>query len=355
MGIESTYEAAGRLIGRARVRSVGRSLDSAGVNLQPEMFIGFCAILVFLLSLLGTLLIVQLQVSKSYLARVGLAISESLTITYPQFLLLLAFITSIVAIAACTWLIVYALLVLSIDARRKEVDNALPDFLLLSAANVRAGMTVDQAMWNSAKPEFGVLSNEIELVAKRTFGGEPFDKALDRLTARFNSKLLARTVALIKQGLATGGKMADILERTADDAREAQLIQKEIAASLVMYVIFIAFAACIGAPFLFSVSNRLIEMLEKIFLSIPTTGAATTTFGFLSPSPPGIRSDDFFLFTVAVTISTAIFSSFIIGIIQRGSKKEGIKYIPLFVAATLAVFFAASAILSMFLGRIAGG
>jgi pilus assembly protein TadC len=348
MGIESVYETVGRLIGRTRIRSVGRFLDAAGVNLQPEMFVGFFAILVLLLSILGTLLIIQLGITKGYLVRIGLAVSGSLTTTYPQFLLLLAFILSLIGIAVSVGLIAYTLLMLRIDARKKEVDLNLPDFLLLSAANVRAGMTVDQAMWNSAKPEFGVLSTEIELVAKRTFGGEPFDKALDRLAFRFNSKLLKRTVALVKQGLATGGKMADILERTADDAREAQLIQKDIAASLLMYVIFISFAACIGAPFLFSVSNRLIEMLEKIFLSIPPV--ENIPMGFLRPSPPGIRSDDFFLFTVAVTIITAIFSSLIIGIIQRGSKKEGVKYIPLFIAATLIVFFAASALLSAFLG-----
>lgn len=348
MDVESLYEMVGRLIGRKRVRAVGRFLGSAGIDLEPEIFVGFFAILVVLLSILGTLLVIQLPAARCYLVRIGLVISEGITMAYPQFLLAMALILSFFVVTVSMGLITYTFLVLRIDARRKAVDLVLPDFLLLSAANVRAGMTVDQAMWNSAKPEFGILSTEIELVAKRTFGGEPFDKALDRLAIRLHSKLLKRTVALIKQGLASGGKMAEILEKTAEDARNAQLIRKDIAASLLMYVIFIAFAACIGAPFLFSVSNRLIVMLEAIFLRIPPV--EQMPMGFLRPAPPGIRSDDFFFFTVAVTIITAIFSSLIIGIIQRGSKKEGVKYIPLFVGLTLIIFFVANALLSSFLG-----
>ena len=82
------------------------------------------------------------------------------------------------------------------------------------------------------------------------------------LSMRFDSKALRRSISLIKQGIASGGEMAQILERTAEDSRAMQILAKEIYASLLMYVIFIVFAAAIGTPFLFAVSTKLISILE---------------------------------------------------------------------------------------------
>ena len=233
----------------------------------------------------------------------------------------------------------------------------LPDFLSLSASNVRAGMTIDQAMWYAAKPEFGVLSEEVSIVAKKTFGGVPFNQAIDYLTDRFNSKPIRRAVALIKQGLASGGQLADILERTAEDARQMHILRKEIAASLLMYVIFIVFAGALGTPFLFAISGKLVSMLENVFATLPSSSAAYSSFStvqlsFVSSTHAAISSADFALFTLISCVMTAIFSSLIIGVISKGSKRDGIPYIPFLLVASLLVLFLVSAALEGFLSNI---
>ena len=122
-------------------------------------------------------------------------------------------------------------------------------------------MTMDQAMWYAAKPEFGILSEEVSIVAKKTFGGVPFNQAIDYLSDRFNSRAIRRAVALIKQGLASGGQLADILERTAEDAPDARTAQGDRGiASHVRHIHSVRGA--IGTPFLFAISGKLMAIME---------------------------------------------------------------------------------------------
>ena len=349
------YEMVGRLFSRAQMRKLGLLLESAGLDFVPEAFAGFMVVLAIVLSLLSGIAFSLLPFARGLLLRACMFLSPGLTVSSPDFYLVVSALLCVFLAVAGLLLVVYVWLLLRADDRRRRVEEVLPDFLSLSAANVRAGMTIDQAMWYAAKPEFGVLADEVSIVAKKTFGGVPFNEAIDYLGDRFNSRPIRRAVALIKQGLASGGKLADILERTAEDARQMHVLRKEIAASLTMYIIFIVFAGALGTPFLFAISGKLISMLSGIFAALPSTPVSSFAFAstlFISTSQPAISSSDFFLFTILSCSVTAIFSSLIIGIISKGSKREGIPYIPFLLAASLAVFFIASAMLASVLANV---
>ena len=70
--------------------------------------------------------------------------------------------------------------------------------------------------------------------------------------------------------------------------------------------------------------------------------------GFIHPVSPSISSSEFYLFTLASATITAVFASLIIGTIQYGSKKQGIKYIPLILGASIAIFLLISALLDAY-------
>ncbi|MFA5105665.1 MAG: type II secretion system F family protein [Candidatus Micrarchaeia archaeon] len=348
--MKNPLEPLGRLFSRRRILDIGKTLDAAGLSVPAEVFAGGAIVAFLVGGLLSTLIAIQFVQARLAFISIAKVLGES--IANNQFamlflVLIVMFIISTVLLA----LLVYVFLSMRIESRKRQVESVLPDFLTLAAANVRAGMNVDQAMWYAAKPEFGQFSGEVELVAKRTFGGEPFNTAIDRLNLRYNSKILRRTVSLIKQGLASGGQMADIFDQIATDTRNIQLIQKEIAASLLMYVIFVVFAASVGAPFLFAVSNNLIGILENVFANLPDV-SQLPAIGFVRPQPPLIGSADFFMFTIVTTVITAIFSSLIIGVIQKGSKTEGLKYLPLFLALSLIIYIAVNSLLSQFLSSL---
>lgn len=350
------YESIGRLFSRAQMKSLGGLLDASGVDFIPEAFAGLVVMACAIASVLAYFISISIAPIRNFLFKAALLVSPDLTASSPAFFSAIAVLFSILVAAGSICLAIYVFLLLAADARRRKVEEVMPDFLSLSAANVRAGMTIDQAMWYAAKPEFGILSEEVAIVAKRAFGGVPFNKAIDHLSDRFNSKAVRRTVALIKQGIASGGQIANILERTADDARQMRILRKEISASLLMYVIFIVFAGAIGTPFLFAISGKLVAIIEGVFATMPAqSGGAAMGAGlsnFAMPSKPLVSSADFFLFTILTSIITAIFSSLIIGVISKGSKKDGITYLPFLLIVSLTIFFVANYFLEGFLSNV---
>lgn len=320
--MNKNYETIGRLVPRNSLMELGASLKMAGIETTPEMFSG--------LVIIGCVVSIAVAIAFSSLVRLP---------AYASFLL--PFLA-----AAAVILVAYLLIALRIESRKNQVESVLPDFLHIAASNVRAGMPIDQALWFAARPEFGLLSQEMGAVAKRTFGGESLTQTLERLSARFDSPLLRRTVSLINHGVSSGGEMAGILEDTAKDVRRAQLIRKEITASMLMYVIFITFASVIGAPFLYAVSFKLISVLQKVWGQMSRANAPS--IGFLVPSSPGVTPEQFFWFSFTAILLTSVIASFIISVIQTGSKKEGVKYVPLLGLAGIFAFLLIIAVLDIF-------
>lgn len=238
-------------------------------------------------------------------------------------------------------------LLMKADDRRNKLEAVLPDFLMLVSSNMKAGMTLDQAMWYSAKPEFGLLSAEVKSIVKGSFSGESLESALDALGSRFDSRVFKRTILLLKQATTTGGELTSVLERTTDDLRNSMIMKKEIAASLVLYEIFVLFAAVVGTPFLFAVAAKLIQIFEKL---APQLGGASGFggnggIGFVSAlasvkvGTAIISSGDFFLFTIPTIFVTALISSFMVSVIRTGTRSQGMKYFPFVLGASYALYW----------------
>ncbi len=337
------YEAVGRLLSRERIRSTEKTIRAAGYAQSAEAFAGFIILVTVLLTLLAFFLMMNYSVTYNFLAAIfgsGLYLPE-------YALWIVTFVAAVAVVSFVVWMLVWVFLQLQVEARKAAVEAALPDFLSLIAANVRSGMTVDQAMWYAAKPEFGILSIEVKGVIKSSFSGEPFEKALDRLALRFNSKVLERTIILVKQAMATGGEVAEILEITSEDAREVAIQKKDIASTLLVYIIFLVFASVLGTPFLFSVASRLIEVLTIAFSYLPAGGLAgqAQQMAFVQPTAPIITPDEFQWFSIATIFVTCFFASLILGAIQAGSKTQGLKYFPFMLVFAYVVFFVVSSFL----------
>ncbi|MFH1306802.1 MAG: type II secretion system F family protein [Candidatus Micrarchaeota archaeon] len=357
MVANSFYDIIGRFFGRERTKRFGMFLSTGGFRLSPERFAGLYVVISILSSLLVALLLFILGPLRTSLFKFGLFAFRPLTVHssffIPIFTILISFIFAFGFIA----LLGYMFVILAADKRRNDVEENLPDFLILAAANARAGMTIDQALWHAAKPEFGILSDEVQVVAKRAFGGVPFGEAIGHLNKSFDSKIVRRTVALIKQGLASGSRVAVILERTAEDARDMQIIKQDISASLLMYVIFIVFAATIGTPFLFAVSAKLVMLMEEVLGEIPIAGdlPATGSMTLIKPQPPIVSSEQFFIFVLLSLLITSVTASLLIGVIRKGNKREGIKYIPFILITGVALFFLVVELIGNFVRGLGGG
>lgn len=354
------FELIGRLVfSRTQVKKMEKQLSAAGADStiwSGERSLGLLSIITLIIAVFATMSIYT-DIS-SYQKITGFV--GSYILLPDVVLLLLLFMILLFLTVVALWLTTEAMLALYIEARRNALEVVLPDFLTLTAANIKAGMPLDQALWYSAKPEFGLLSIEVKKAIKRAFSGESLDNSLEILVNRFQSKVFTRTISLIKQASAAGGEVAGVLENTAEDTRNMLILKKEVAASLVLYEIFVLFAGIAGTPFLFSVAGKLIEVFEKQRTAFPvgSGGGMPSFFNTLmqtsgNAAAPVVTSSEFYYFAIGTILVTSIFSSLIVSVIRTGTKNEGVKYFPfIFLAAYLVYVVVSSFLASMFVTLI---
>jgi pilus assembly protein TadC len=245
----------------------------------------------------------------------------------------------------------YIFVDLKIFRRKVDIEDVLPDYLQLTASNIKAGMTIDRALWYAVRPRFGVLAKEIELVAKETMRGEDLKTALQKFADKYESILLKRSINLLIEGIDAGGEIGGLLNKIAANIQENKIMQKEMAANITTYVIFISFATIAAAPVLFALSGMLVQVLTGFGTSLGgmTSAAASAGLG-LSFSGSGIKYADFRIFAITSLLITSFFSAVIIATIKKGSAKMGLKYIPIFMFITVSLYL----IIDLALGKAVG-
>ncbi len=273
----------------------------------------------------------------------GIIISLSISsiLFFLDFLSLPSFILLFVLLFSVLQIIFHMILVFIADSRANYVEEILPDALQIISSNMRAGLTHDKAILTSARPEFGPLEKELKNAAKETLSGKRLEDALKNMTKRIKSKLLERTISLLLEGLEKGGSITALLESIALDIRQVRILKREIKSYVMMYGIFIFFAACIGAPLLYSVSIFLVETMGKFGKGIeiekmPEVSSriplGTIKISEISPEFLSLYS------YIAIGITT-FFGSLLIGLVQEGTEKAGLRFLPIFLPTGFAVFF----------------
>ena len=264
--------------------------------------------------------------------------------------LLLHTILPFVAFIFCLALF-YVWMSTSADSRARKIEQMLPIALQMISANIRAGMTLENAVWSSARPEFGPFKDEVERMSASAFGGASLTQAFKDMTVRVNSAIVERAIRLINEGIILGGEMAHLLDQVAFDIRSIQLLQREIAVATTTYAIFIVFAAIIAAPLLFAVSTYYAVLNEQIAVKqLQSRGSGSQAIGQGGPAGIGgiaslgsggvstIKSEEIRNFAIASISVTAFFAALIIGLMREGKASRGLKFIPVFIIIGLVVY-----------------
>ena len=284
---------------------------------------------------------------------IGFVIANNKSIDILVLFMMVLWTVVFAAIYLLTVLVVFLYLDVRMYQHVKEIEENLPDFLQLASANISAGMTVDRALWYAVRPKFGILAIEMENVAKSTIVGEDLEKALVKLGQKYDSRMLKETINLIVEGIQSGGEMASLLNKLSTNIKETQLMRKEIGASVTTYAIFIGAATIVAAPLLFALSTQLLMIIQKIFGSLHIDQSVGTGSMFsMNFSGDSINIGDFRNFSILVLVISSFFSAAIISVIQKGSVKEGVKTIPIFIIVSIILYYAASAMFSSLLGGL---
>ena len=296
----SIYKTLARIIPSKLRKRIRREILCSTIKIDPEKLIGALILWGIIISLLISVILYQL-----------------LEINH-----IIGFFIGLLTV----FLLSYIWIMFSIDAKTKQVEEVLPDALQLMSSNIRAGLTTDKALLLAARPEFGPLAEEIKRVGRETIIGRSLESALMDMCNRVKSENLQRTVELIVNSLRSGGKLADLLDQTANDIRDQQLIQREISAGVLMYVIFIFIAIGIGAPMLFAVSSFLVEMLttniSRISSGLPpeVVSGMPISIQVSSISPGFIR-----MYSLVALSLTSILGGMTMAVIRTGKVRDGFR------------------------------
>ena len=236
--------------------------------------------------------------------------------------------------------------------RVKEMENKLPGFLRYLSENLKGGMPFDRALYTSIRARFGVLADEIKLVAKKVISGYDVDIALEELSRKYESPTLRRSLNLIVEGMRGGAHIADLITRIEENLQETQELQSDMAATNTTYVIFLSAIVLIIAPALFGLSFNLLLILKGVMEKMGKTGGGKASGLSMSLGSLDIKPEGFKTFSLLALGVIATFASMIISIIKSGNMKSGIKTIPVYVAISIAVYMGFRNILQLIFGDL---
>ena len=224
-----------------------------------------------------------------------------------------------------------------VEERTKKVESSLPDAFQIVAANLRAGMTPYKALREAARDDLGPLAEEIKYATSRGLGTESFSSVLLRISTRIRSDVLDRSLKLFTTAMKSGGNLATLLEDIAADISETHALESELRSSTKTYTAFIMFTIIIGAPLLLAISVNFVQMISDMQVQ---TSAQSAGFGmgFLLGE---IVITPLFLKKISITVLviTSILSSTLLGVINEGEPKSGLKYVPTIMFSCLIIYF----------------
>ena len=192
----------------------------------------------------------------------------------------------------------------------KSIEDRFPDFLRDISVNIRAGMTLPQAIVSTKKTNYGKLTPHVKRIANQVDWGVPFDSILEEFSTK-NSPLIKRTVATIIETHKGGGNIAEILDSVARNVIELNKIRKERASTIYSQVVtgYIIFFVFLGV--LISLQTYLLPGLSVASPEIGLTGGVEELYS------------QTFLWLVVIQ---GFFSGLVVGKISEGKLIAGLKH-----------------------------
>ncbi|RLG11308.1 hypothetical protein DRN69_07915 [Candidatus Pacearchaeota archaeon] len=310
-------------------RDYKRNILNAGIKENPEKYFNKIFFIVFIVSFFTSLIFsfVFKQYSKYFF------VFPLLFFIIPLFIFHIA---------------IYFWISLNASTRIKKMETLFPEFLQLMASNLRAGMTVEQAFLSSARPELAPLDEEILKTGREITTGKDVISSFRRMSERIASEKIDKIINLIVTGLRAGGNISTLLESTASNMREKEFLEKRVASNVLTYVIFIFIAIGIGAPILFGLSTILVEIIIKLTAQLPEIKTANISMPFVLSSLT-LNPKFVIYFSLVFLVVIDIISSLLIGLVNKGDEKYGLRYMLPLIAFSIGVFFSVRIFLYRFL------
>ncbi len=158
---------------------------------------------------------------------------------------------------------------------RKNVRKYMrltPIFLSKLASANESGMPIYRAIEMLAKTDTSPLRKEIKKIKSNLDWGVSLTDALVRFANRLRIFEISRTMALLNESLKSTGNVTDVLMISAKDATSAELLRRERATNMFMYVIIIYIAFFVFIGIVYIISSTFLSTLAESAAKVQATG-----------------------------------------------------------------------------------
>jgi flagellar protein FlaJ len=193
---------------------------------------------------------------------------------------------------------------------RKAIDEHLPDLFRSIIQAQETGMTLPQALEETAKRDYGPLTAELRKMNAQISWGMSFEDALLALGNRANTVLVQRTVPMIIEASRSGGRVEKVFDPMGKFIQTTLLLEKERRTQARPYIaiIYVSFFV-----FLFTI----ILLFKSLFVSVegsPLLGTAVMSSSEME--------ETFF----RMTLIQAFFGGLVAGKMGEGTINAGLKH-----------------------------
>lgn len=223
------------------------------------------------------------------------------------------------------------------DTRVKTVEESLPNALKHISVILRAGGTIESAVEEVSKSNYGPLSDDLARALVQLQRGRSFEEVLERTARNSGSRLFLRSARIIIDAKRSGAGLADAMNAIADDAREINRLRRERISRTTMHVIFIYSSSLAIAPAIFGFSLMVVSFIG--------TGIMCAM-----PGSPPLQLDFLNNILLVFLALEALVATLAVGVIQEGRVMRNIVKAPVMILIALAVFEVGKRIGSLIIG-----
>jgi flagellar protein FlaJ len=125
-----------------------------------------------------------------------------------------------VAIGLMVGMVLPAFIMILQEARRSEIDKALPRVLEEISEGLMAGMTLIEAIEEASKRDYGWMSRELKILVSQMSWGVPLEQAFEKFSERIGTDMAQKTTSLLLSAIELGGDLRTTFLSTADFLRK---------------------------------------------------------------------------------------------------------------------------------------
>ena len=150
------------------------------------------------------------------------------------------------------------------DKKIAETEAKLPDVLHHIAITIKTGGTIETALKEAARVDYGPITPGLKKMLLQINEGKTFEEAFTNFALESDSKLLEKAAIIIVAARKAGGALLETLTSMAEDFRALYRLQRERESKTFLQFLFILVAGVFIAPFVFGIVKSVLQILVQV-------------------------------------------------------------------------------------------